>query len=531
MPKIIKTDNYLYSMLIIFILIMTFLVLTFTVYKQKDIINDKNLLEQNQASLVKIARDLTINELEQIVSDIKYLNTSPLFLEYVNNGREKNSVENEWAVFSDSKMKYDQLRYLDDQGNELLRINFNNGRSEIVPENLLQNKKERYYFTETIKLGPGEIYMSKFDLNIEGNSIEQPEKPMIRFGIPVFDKNNVKTGVFVANYLGEKIKQNFLNLTDSTVGSLQLINKNSYWLAGPDKAKEWGFMYPEREKYTFKNTFPSEWERMIKEKKGHFFTKNGSFTFDTINPEEEFQKVFKKANDKLPGIHVSDIQWIVVCHASDKILYYANDENTFILSITNTLRTPLILISFILASLFFSILSALYMSGNKKIKIMATYDLMTGCLNRATGMQMLEDLMRQKNDFIICFIDINGLKEINDVLGHEHGDDLILNSVKIIKDNIRENDLLIRLGGDEFLICFVNIGIDQVETTWERILDKIKLANDGDKPYIISLSHGIAEIKKSDRTMLDEMIKEADIKMYEEKRSIKSPDFSVIKKK
>ena len=61
-------------------------------------------------------------------------------------------------------------------------------------------------------------------------------------------------------------------------------------------------------------------------------------------------------------------------------------------------------------------------------------------------------------------------------------------------------------------------------------MDKIELVNEEDKPYIISLSHGIAEIKKSDRTMLDEMIKNADIKMYEEKRSIKSADFSVIKK-
>lgn len=206
MPKTFKTDNYFFSLLIIFILTMTILVLSLSVYKQKDVVNDKNFLEQNQAALVKIGRDLTISELEQIVTDIKYLNTSPLFLEYLNNGMDKNNVENEWEVFSRTKMKYDQLRYLDSEGNELLRVNFNNGRPEIIPEDRLQNKKDRYYFTETIKLGPGEIYMSKFDLNIEGNLIEQPEKPMIRFGVPVFDKKNVKRGVFVANYLGEKIR-------------------------------------------------------------------------------------------------------------------------------------------------------------------------------------------------------------------------------------------------------------------------------------------------------------------------------------
>jgi len=531
MPKTIKTDNYLYSLMIIFILTMTFFILAFTVYKEKDVINDKKLLEQNQTALVEIGRDFTVNELEQIINDIKYLSTSPLFLEYINKDRGKNSIENEWIAFSDSKMKYDQLRYLDSHGNELLRINFNKGKPEIVSENLLQNKKDRYYFTETMKLCPGEIYMSKFDLNIEGTSIEQPEKPMIRFGIPIYDKNNVKTGVFVANYLGEKIKQNFINLTGhNAAGDLQLINKNGYWLAGPDKTKEWGFMYPERKNYTFKNMFPSEWERIIKEKKGHFFTKNGVFAFDTINLKEELLKILKKDDDTLSGIHVTDIKWIVVSHASDKTFYCANDKSTFMLSFINMLRTPLMLISMMLVSLFFSIISVLYISGNKKIKTMATYDTMTGCLNRATGMQMLENLIQQKNDVIICFIDINGLKEINDILGHEQGDDLIITSVKIIRENTRENDLIIRLGGDEFLICFLNIGIDRVKTTWLRILDKIALVNKEDKPYIISLSHGIAEIKKSDHSMLDELIREADTKMYDEKRSIKSSDFSVIKK-
>ena len=62
-------------------------------------------------------------------------------------------------------------------------------------------------------------------------------------------------------------------------------------------------------------------------------------------------------------------------------------------------------------------------------------------------------------------------------------------------------------------------------------MDKIEIANGEDRPYIISLSHGIAEIKKSDRIMLDEAIREADIKMYEEKRLIKSEGFSVIKGK
>ena len=62
MPKIFKTDDYFFYLPIIFILTMTILVLSLSVYKQKDVVNDKNFLKQNQAALVKIGRDLTISE-------------------------------------------------------------------------------------------------------------------------------------------------------------------------------------------------------------------------------------------------------------------------------------------------------------------------------------------------------------------------------------------------------------------------------------------------------------------------------------
>ncbi len=66
----------------------------------------------------------------------------------------------------------DQL--LDNDGMEILRVNYNNGKPEAVPQDKLQNKASRYYFTESQKLGPNEIYVSPFDLNIENGKIEQP---------------------------------------------------------------------------------------------------------------------------------------------------------------------------------------------------------------------------------------------------------------------------------------------------------------------------------------------------------------------
>jgi len=77
---------------------------------------------------------------------------------------------------------YDQVRLLDAAGNELIRINYNNGTPFIVPGDQLQSKADRYYFQEASQMNLGEVYMSPFDLNIENQKLEKPYKPTIRFG-------------------------------------------------------------------------------------------------------------------------------------------------------------------------------------------------------------------------------------------------------------------------------------------------------------------------------------------------------------
>jgi C4-dicarboxylate-specific signal transduction histidine kinase len=67
---------------------------------------------------------------------------------------------------------YDQIRIIDMSGNEVLRINHNNGDSYIVSEDNLQNKSNRYYFENAILLEDNYIYLSKIDLNIENGEIE-----------------------------------------------------------------------------------------------------------------------------------------------------------------------------------------------------------------------------------------------------------------------------------------------------------------------------------------------------------------------
>ena len=151
----------------------------------------------------------------------------------------------------------------------------------------------------------------------------------------------------------------------------------------------------------------------------------------------------------------------------------------------------------------------------------ATYDSLTGTYNRRMILQILGQNIklakRQHTHVSVCFIDVDKLKYINDHLGHKIGDSLLVNVTKIIKENIREVDSLARMGGDEFLIVFPNCAKEKAEEIWQRILEDFKKFNEENKFYSIEVSHGISQFDMIHIKNVDELITEADEKMYKEK--------------
>ena len=97
---------------------------------------------------------------------------------------------------------FQQIRFLDTDGLEVIRININDDRIWVTPQHLLQDKSNRYYFKQAINLPPDQVYISPMDLNIEQGKIEQPVVPVIRYATPVIDDNGRKRGVLVLNVLG-----------------------------------------------------------------------------------------------------------------------------------------------------------------------------------------------------------------------------------------------------------------------------------------------------------------------------------------
>lgn len=93
--------------------------------------------------------------------------------------------------------------------------------------------------------------------------------------------------------------------------------------------------------------------------------------------------------------------------------------------------------------------------------------------------------------------------------------------VDVIKNTIRESDYIIRTGGDEFLIVFNNINQTQAECVWNRINMEFGNINiKENREYIVSVSHGLIEIDNKNHKSIEELVSQADEKMYIEKKAM-----------
>lgn len=139
-----------------------------------------------------------------------------------------------------SKYYYMQLRYLDEKGQEIVRVDSDGSNVKILPKADLQNKSDRPYFSDTMKLPVGSLYTSPVNLNQEKGQIERPFKPVIRYATPVYDGAGKARGIVIANVFANKFIK---YVKDGNQGERKafLVNQDGYYISHPDDKKEWGF--------------------------------------------------------------------------------------------------------------------------------------------------------------------------------------------------------------------------------------------------------------------------------------------------
>jgi PAS domain S-box-containing protein len=286
----------------------------------------QSILRRNEESLLNLARQRTGVELAAAISDVAYFTQETNLQRWLANGDgdARRSLAQEYLASVRQKGVYDQLRFIDERGREVARVDRNSGSPRIVPDAELQDKSGRYYVSETLSLDPGQVYVSPFDLNVERGVIEQPIKPMIRIGMPVFDNAGRKRGAIVANYLGERLLDAMREFSSRPDGGLWLLNSDGYWLKGPRREDEWAFMYPDRRDRTFTREFPAAWESIGKTPGSGQFVSNGDlFTFTTVTLPQRSQGVTESTEKKEGAARldlVSPESWILLSRVSASAL-------------------------------------------------------------------------------------------------------------------------------------------------------------------------------------------------------------------
>jgi diguanylate cyclase (GGDEF)-like protein/PAS domain S-box-containing protein len=239
-------------------------------------------LYSQEYTRAKLGSAALANSIEPVTRDLMYLARHSALRSAVDQPTRQNlaHLEEDFSSFAGAKQLYDQIRWIDETGMEKVRIDLRQGKAEVIAQDKLQNKAQRYYFTDTFKLNPGEVFISPVDLNIEQDKIELPLKPMIRFATPVANQQGTKRGMVILNYYGNVMLQAFAKAS-SEHG--MLINKAGYWLKSPDAADEWGFML-KRPELSMAVRSPEAWQALISADSGQVTLDDGLWTWETVYP-------------------------------------------------------------------------------------------------------------------------------------------------------------------------------------------------------------------------------------------------------
>src|ERR1700683_5362550 len=198
---------------------------------------ESNMLDR-ELRRMEIFTGFVNRDINLAVTDLRLLTTGDALQAYLATGNadDFNRAVRRAVFFSKENPAYDKIRFLDDRGQEVIRVN---GNGQVVPTDQLQNKADRPFFQKAFGLGPDQIYVSAFDLNVEQGAIEKPIRPMLRFSAPVFDVNGQRRGVYVLNVLGTNIVQRLQQFAPQYQQRLRLLNAQGYWIKAASPEEEW----------------------------------------------------------------------------------------------------------------------------------------------------------------------------------------------------------------------------------------------------------------------------------------------------
>lgn len=165
-----------------------------------------------------------------------------------------------------------QMRWIDEQGMERIRVDIDDGQVSMLPKDKLQKKTNRYYFQEARVLPSGDVYLSKLDLNVEHGELEYPYRPTLRFATPIECRSGVRQGIIIINIDMTSVLQSVANL--SSENELFMLNNQGTVIASNHTDWLWGPMLGDT-KNVFGSHYPKTWKQLRKQGEGTYRNSEG----------------------------------------------------------------------------------------------------------------------------------------------------------------------------------------------------------------------------------------------------------------
>ena len=253
----------------------------------------------------KFQREVKLQSTEKKDKFDKYFNTkkdalqaitkNEYFQKFVKDGSYRYYIDLLLLTIMEANKDYMQIRYINEEGYEILRFDREKQSKEPYKSTVLQNKANRYYFKNVSSMKKDDVWFSDIDLNIEHGHIEKPYKPVVRVATPLIFNDKFR-GILIINIFMEKLLE---SITNSALYDIYLSDKDGHYFKHKDNKYDWSFYSSKRK---INDDFENDMIEKIKKSQQNFVYKNNIYIQSLFLGKQKINMIMVEKDESIQEV-------------------------------------------------------------------------------------------------------------------------------------------------------------------------------------------------------------------------------------
>lgn len=203
------------------------------------------------------------------------------------NNLSKGLILNNWISVAEQINWISHIRYIDNSGFEILRVENDRQTGFAMHTNNNQNQKNSAYFQQAILLPKNELYISPIELNREYQELSYPLSPVVHFATPIFQPSGQVSGIVVVDFYADKLISLINDIVTNVAGSTLLLDQQGHYLQGFTQQQHWAHELSLDNEEKFSLQYPLIWQELSGKANGIVAFKGDRFVFRRLSFNED----------------------------------------------------------------------------------------------------------------------------------------------------------------------------------------------------------------------------------------------------